>query len=102
MPIGNVAGDKLVVITERSDLGWGKGKHGNWWALRAFSAMCDAQDELPYPYERWTFPASIRLAVERILKERGRELEIVDKPDFEVRLSRIIYGKPGAEEEGEE
>ncbi|MCL5958765.1 MAG: peptidyl-tRNA hydrolase [Chloroflexi bacterium] len=65
MPVGCVDGDKLAVVTVRSDLGWGKGKHGNWWALRAFSAMCDQHDDLPYPYGLWTFPSSIHLAVER-------------------------------------
>lgn len=93
MPIGNVQGEKLVVVTERGDLGYGRGKSGNWWALRAFGAMCDEQREMPYPYTLWVFPASIRLAVERVLKERNRELELVSKEEFERLVASIVGGK---------
>ncbi len=70
MPIGTVDADKLKVVTERRNLGYGHGKSGNWWALRAFGAVCDEQIELEYPFTLWVFPAGIKLAVERILKER--------------------------------
>ena len=93
MPIGSVQGEKLTVLTERADLGYGHGKGGNWWALRAFGAMCDQQIDMPYPYTLWVFPASIHLAVERVLKERGRDLELLTKPEFEAELSRIAAGQ---------
>lgn len=101
MPIGNVQDEKLVVVTERGDLGYGWGKRGNWWALRAFGALCDEQQELPYPYTLWVFPASIRLAVERVLQERGRELELLSKPEFEVQLGRLAAAEAAGTQEVE-
>ncbi len=92
MATGCIKGDKLVAITERSELGYGHGKSGNWWALRAFGAMCDRETELPYPYTMWEFPAEIRLAVERVLKERGRELELLT-PEELARLVERMGGK---------
>ena len=89
MPLACVNGDKLHVLTERGDLGYGRGKSGSWWALIAFDAMCDEQVELPYPYTLWVFPLEIRLAVERILVKRGRELRVVSKPKLEAGLLRI-------------
>jgi hypothetical protein len=40
--LGYVDGDKLILVTPRRDLGYGKGKGGSWWALTAFSAMANA------------------------------------------------------------
>ncbi|MDA8220068.1 MAG: hypothetical protein M0Z94_20900 [Dehalococcoidales bacterium] len=97
MPIGNVQGDKLVVVTERGDLGHGRGKSGNWWALRAFGAMCDEQIDLPYPYTKWVFPTSIRLAVERVLNERGCELEVLSDEEFEGKLGQMKAGRAASE-----
>ena len=90
MPIGCVVGDKLHVLTERGDLGYGRGKSGSWWALIAFDALCDEQVELPYPYTLWVFPVETRLAVERLLRKRGRELRMVSHPELEAELSRLI------------
>ena len=90
MPPGCVVGDKLQVLTERGDLGYGRGKSGSWWALIAFGALCDEQVELPYPYTLWVFPPEVRLAVERLLRKRGRELAMVSHPELEAELSRIV------------
>lgn len=94
MPLGNVQGERLVVLTERGDLGYGRGKSGNWWALRAFGALCDEQIDLPHPYTLWVFPTLLRLAIERIMRERGRELALVGKAEFESTLSRIVASDP--------
>lgn len=90
MPLGCAVGDKLHVLAERGDLGYGRGKSGSWWALTAFDALCDEQVELPYPYTLWVFPLEVRLAVERLLQKRGRELRMVSHPELEAELSRII------------
>lgn len=92
MPIGTVDGDKLKVITERRDLGYGHGKSGNWWALGAFGAMCDEQIELECPFTLWVFPAGIKLAVERVLKEHGYELTMLTKAEFEREVEEIRKG----------
>lgn len=90
MAIGCVVGDKLHVLTERGDLGYGRGKSGSWWALIAFDALCDDQVEMPDRYTLWVFPLQIRLAVERLLRKRGRELMMVSHPELEAELSRIV------------
>jgi hypothetical protein len=82
VPFGCVKSGKLVVVTQRSDLGYGRGSSGRWWALQAFSAMCDQQTELSRHYDLWTFPATIALAVERILEARGRKLTMVDEDEL--------------------
>jgi hypothetical protein len=45
------------------------------------------------PYTLWVFPTSLRLAIERILQERGRQLALVDQVEFESPLSRIAASK---------
>ena len=79
MAFGYIDKDKLIVYTPRSDLGYGKGRRGNWWALRAFSALCDQHVSLQYPMEFWQFPKDFLEPVKRIIAERNRDFELLDK-----------------------
>ena len=88
VPFGCLKADKLLVVTERSNLGYGRGSRGKWWALTALGALCDEERALTKRYKLWAFPSGIALAVERILVARGRQLTMVDEATFErgVRL----------------
>jgi hypothetical protein len=90
MAFGYIEGNKLVLFTYRRDLGYGKGKRGSWWALIAFSALADDREELQYPLTKWIFPVEIKLAVERILKQRKANLELIDEEECTRRISEIM------------
>jgi len=92
VPIANIKVGKFVVISERGDLGYGHGKSGNWRALWAFSAMCDDQIEVGRRYTVWGFPLEIRLVVERVLRERDREIKAVNRTEFKGEVSRMVSG----------
>jgi len=89
-------GERLIVYTERKELGHSKGKRGNWWALRAFGAIADSQEELDKDYEgregyldKWVFPISCELAVKRILDERVRQFTLLPEKESTERLERL-------------
>lgn len=90
MAFGYIDENKLVLFTYRRDLGYGRGKRGSWWALIAFSALADDREELHYPITKWIFPVEIKLAVERILKQRNANLELMNKEQCTERISEII------------
>lgn len=46
MAFGYIVEDRLIVYTFRKELGYGKGKSGNWWALRALGAICEREERL--------------------------------------------------------
>ncbi len=86
-------GEKLIVYTEHKELGYGKGKRGNWWALIAFSAIADKKEDLSEDYRgiegylsKWTFPASCELAVRRILEARDRQFRLLSQEECTEQL----------------
>lgn len=90
MAFGYIKDDKLIVFTQHKELGYGKGKQGNWWALRAFGAICEAEERLPYPLTKWEFPLELELAVERILKARQREFQLVSEEECAKMIKEIL------------
>lgn len=90
MAFGYIDGDMLVLYTFRRDLGYGKGKRGNWWVLRAFDAIADMREELHYPLTKWTFRLEIKLGVERILNRRNADFELMSKEDCIQRISDVM------------
>lgn len=93
MAFGYVDGNKLVLFTLRRDLGYGRGKRGSWWALIAFSAMADVREELQYPLTKWVFPLEIKVAVERILRQRNANFELMSKEQCTQRISEVLKAR---------
>jgi hypothetical protein len=90
MAFGYIDGDKLILFTPRRDLGYGRGKRGSWWALIAFSAMADVREELQYPLTKWVFPLEIKVAVERILRQRNANFELMNEEQCTQRISEVV------------
>jgi len=89
-------GEKLIVYTEHKELGYGKGKSGNWWALIAFDVIADEKKDLSKDYEgiegylsKWTFPASCELAVRRILEARDRQFRLLSQEECNKQLKKL-------------
>jgi hypothetical protein len=41
--------------------------------------MADVRDELEYPLTKWVFPLEIKVAVERILRQRNANFELMNQ-----------------------
>ena len=77
MAFGYIENDTLIIFTFKKELGYGRGKSGNWWALQAIDAIADGSERLEYSITRWSFPAHLQMAIERILQSRGRPFEVL-------------------------
>ena len=72
--------DQLIVYTFLKELGYGKRPGGNWWAMRALVAMADNEERVKDIITRWTFPAAMQPAINRIIASRGRSLSLFGHP----------------------